>query len=113
MSATVWRLKLAEHVPPPLNQRGKAKLHGAGKAPVLEAGPGLAVLRHGGEDSLSFTGLGDKSSTAGDRHLALHEAFWSSPGPPGVKVKHQELVITEGPSSGSGHLRAGGIEHIT
>jgi len=80
---------------------------------MLEAGPGLTTLGHRGEDSLSFKGLGDKSSTAGDRHLALCEACCSSPGPPGVKVKHQELVITEVPSSGCGHLRARGFGHFT
>lgn len=81
--------------------------------PVLEAGPGLTTLGQGGEDSLSFTGLEDKSSAAGDRHLPLHEVCCSSPGPPGVKAKHQELVITEGPSSGRGYLRADGVGHVT
>lgn len=30
-----------------------------------------------------------------------------------LKVKDQEVVITEGPSIGCGHLRASGIGHIT
>ena len=80
---------------------------------MLEAGPGLTTPGEGQEDSLSFTGLGDKSSAAGDRHLALHEVCYSSPGPPGVKANHQESVITEGPSSGHVHLRAGGLGHVT
>lgn len=80
---------------------------------VLEAGLGLTTLGKGGEDSLSFTGLWDKSSAAGDRHSALPEACCRSPGTPGVKVKHHDLVITEELSSGHGHLRAGGLWHVT
>lgn len=41
---------------------------------MLEAGPGFTILGYGGEDS-----------TDSDRHLALSEAFYSSPGPPGVR----------------------------